>query len=285
MALRKSNRKSFRPRTSSKKRIIRKALAKSWKKSVAKVCKRVISKTAEVKSLNNAFSFSPLNGIATTSDISNSNIIWCSPNASTMIINQGVDSDSRLGNKIKTVKCNVKVIMYPKPYDISVNVTPRPQIVTIWCVSAKQGYVSQSSMGTLFDTVFFQSGSTSVGYLSQLIDSISPVNKDVIQLHWKRSFKLGHATHYAQPNQATEPYPSNVQYSNNDYKMNHMLKFSLTKAMPKYFNFNDANDTPNNRSVFLIFGIANADGTPFTNGSTQRPVDVYATVDYFYTDM
>lgn len=285
MALRKRYVKKAR-RVPRKRTIVRKAVRSAWKKSVAKVCKRVIGTQAEVKQLNETFSFSPRNALALVSDLATDNILWCSPNGSTMPISIGGTSQQRIGNKVRTKRCSVKLIMYPKPYSASTNTRPVPQIVTIWCCSAKQGYVSSSSMATIFDANFFQDGSTSSGYLGQLVDNISTVNKDVVQLHWKRTFKLGHSTMYGVPPIGTDvTYNNNAQFANNDYKQNIITSFDLTKHMPKNFNFDDANNTPNNRSVFLVFGIANADGQLFTSDSGQRPLDVYAQVNYFYTDM
>lgn len=267
-----------------KRTVIRKALRSAWKKSVAKVVKGVLSKQVEVKRKNEVYTFAPYNTLATVANIADQNILWISPNGVTMPIVSGTRQDERIGNRIRTHKCKVKVIMYPKPYDSILNPTPQPQVVTIWCVSARIGYASNTSMAQIFDTNFFQDGFTSTGYTSNLIDSISEVNSDAVTLHWKRTYKLGHATHYAQPNQATEPYPSNVQFSNNDYKMNIIREFDLTKALKKTFVFDDSNNTPNDRSTFLIFGVANANGQNFVN-SGYRPLDVYATVDYHYTDM
>lgn len=271
-------------RVPRKRTIVRKAIRSAWKKSVASVCKSVLAKQVEVKRSNSTFSIAPYNTLASVANIADQNILWVSPNATNLPIIQGVRQDERVGNKVRTKRCILKVIMYPKPYDSIINPTPKPQIVTMWCVSARIGYASNTSMATIFDTNFFQDGFTSTGYLSQLLDSISEVNGEAVQLHWKRSFKLGHATHYAQPNQATEPYPSNVQYSNNDYKMNIIRQFDLTKAMKKTYTFDDTNNTPNDRSTFIIFGVANADGTTFANAA-YRPVDVYAALDYHYTDM
>lgn len=270
-------------RVPSKKTVVKKALARRSNAKIANVVKRVLSKQAEVKNANSSFSFAPASTIASVGTLATDNIVWVSPNSSQLPIIQGVRQDERVGNKIRTKRCKLKVIMYPKPYNATSNPLPRPQVVTMWCVSAKIGYTSNSSMATIFDTNFFQDGFTSTGYLSQLIDSISEINSDAITLHWKRSFKLGHSTHYAQPNQTTEPYPSNVQYSNNDYKMNIIREFDLTKALKKTYTFDDTNNTPNDRSTFIIWGIANADGTLFT--ADTRPVDVYATLDYYYTDM
>lgn len=268
-----------------KRTVVRKAIRRARKASVARVVKRVLSTQAEVKGINESFGFSPRNSLALVSDLALDNILWCSPNSTTMQISQGSNSQQRIGNKIRTKSCTVKLIMYPKPYSATVNALPKPQIVTVWCCSAKQGYVSNTSMATIFDTTFFQDGSTSSGYLGQLIDNISTVNKDVVQLHWKRTFKLGHSTMYGSPNAGAGDGLNQAQWANNDYKQNIITSFNLTKHMPKNFTFNDNNDTPNNRSVFLIFGIANADGQLFTSDAAQRPVDVYAQVNYSFTDM
>lgn len=272
---------SRRPR--SRKGVIRKALRTGWKKSVAKVVKRVLSRNVEVKEANVSVSFTPRSTLATITQLASDNIVWCSPSASIMPIPQGTRQDERIGNKIRTKRCTFKMIMYPKPYNSIINPNPRPIVVTVWCCSAKKGYASPQDMATIFDTNFFQDGFQSTGYTSQLLDNVTATNDDAVRVYWKRTFKLGHSTHYAQPNQASEPYPSNVQYANNDYKMNVIRSFDITKQMLKTYSFDDSLNTPNQRTTFLVFGIANADGQLFTSGD-HLPVDVYGHLCYTYTD-
>lgn len=272
---------SRRPR--SRKAVIRKALKKDWSRKVSGVVKRVLSRNIETKMVNEYYTVAPYPTQASIANIAAQNIIMLSPNSAEMPIPVGVASNERIGNKIKTKRVILRMIMYPKPYNNIINPTPKPQVVTIWCCSAKQGYVSTNSMATIFDTNFFNDGGTSSGYLSTLVDSISTVNSGAVQLHWKRTFKLGHSTHYAQPNQASEPYPSNVQYANNDYKMNIIRTFDVTKHIPKNIEFDDLNNTPNVRNTFLIIGVANADGQAFASAD-HRPLDVYAHLQYQYTD-
>lgn len=276
------NKKSSR-RPRSRKAVVRKAIKKDWDKKVSRVVKRVMSRDIEVKQGNTSVAFTPRSTLATITQLSSDNIVWVSPNSTTMSISQGTRQDERIGNKVRTKRCTFKMIMYPKPYNSIINPNPRPQVITVWCCSAKRGYVSPADMATIFDTNFFQDGLTSTGYTSQLLDNVSSINENAVTVYWKRTFKLGHSTHYAQPNQASELYPSNVQYANNDYKMNVIKTFDLTKQMLKTYSFDDSNNTPNQRCTFLVFGIANADGQLFTSGD-HLPVDVYGHLSYTYTD-
>lgn len=271
----------------SKKAVVRKALRKNSQQKVAKVCKRVISNMAEVKSNQTTYITSPRNQLAAVADLPLNNVFMVSPNTDINPITQGTTSESRSGNKIRTKYCKARIIITPNDYDATNNTIPKPVIVKFWCVTPKDGYYSASEMATAFKTSFFQDGNTSQGYSSNLVDLVSTVNKDVFTLHWSKSYKLGYSSMYAVSGtggSGTQPSPYAL-WQNNDYKMNHIINFDFTKHIQKTFTYNDNAVTPNGKSTFLIVGLANADGTPFTSAAGQNPVGLWAQFDYGFTDM
>lgn len=277
---------------SSKPRIARKVtrkprkagMGKVQRKSVAAICRQVIQSQAEVKSIQTNGAVSPRNFLDTTANYVGANVFMVSPNNDLGNVVQGTGPAQRIGNEIRVKKATMDIILYPKPYSVSVNPNPRPCIVTFWCVSPKTGYESASDMAAVFDSFFFQAGGSTDGYAFNLTDVVRAVNTDILTVHWKRCYKLGHATHYAQPNQATEPYPSNVQFANNDYKMNQIIKFDFTKHIQKTIKYNDTSSVPMAKTLFLICSIARADGSTFSSAS-DLPVDMWYQHNLEFTDI
>lgn len=282
--MRKQNyRKKVSRRPKGKKAIVRSALAKSWKKSVASVCKRVIARQAEVKTQELRTNVSPVANNQSLATIRDQNLVMISPASSYATISQSTNSAGRIGNEVYTKFCKGRMILYPKAYNLSNNSTPCPTVVTVWCVSSKLGYISPDNLATLFTSQFFQYGASSSGYLSRLEDNIQSINKDTLQVHFKRTYKVGHnrqeGNGVGPSNGANDSY-----FNNNDYKMNHIINYDFTKFMRKIYKFNDANDTAQGKNVWLVFGVAKADGS-FYSATNYSPLDVYLQVQYGYTDM
>lgn len=286
MAPRKYGKKGKgRSKRPSLRKAARKAVKAVKQQDIARVCKRVISNMSEVKNIQTINTIRPRNYLAPVSDLAQYNVFMVSPNIDYSNITQGVTSQNRVGNEIRTKYCKAKIVLYPSPYSATTNPILKPQIVTFWCVTPKDGYLSASEMATGFSTSFFQKGNTTQGYNSSLLDIIAPINRDQWVIHWKRQYKLGHATAYGAPNVGTDAnYINNAQYSTNDYKMNQIISFDFTKHVIKQVKYNDVTATPECKSTFLICGIANADGTAFTSAS-YAPVDMYFELDYGFTDM
>lgn len=273
--------------TTSTKKVIRKALTKSANSKIAKVCKRVIGRMAEVKSSQEYLTYSPVNATGSAADYQVNNIFMVSPNPDINSIDQGTGAQNRTGNVISTKRLIANIGLYPKPYTSTNNINPCPMIVNIWCVSAKEGFVSNVDMSNIFDNQFFQEGNSFYGYTSTWRDTIGTLNKDVLQVHFKRTYKLGHSTQYAAPNAASTVSVNNAQWSNNEYKLNHIIRYDLTKFASKKYVYNDgpSNVFPSNKNLFLIIGYQKADGTAFTSPTTERMLDFYLQVDYEFTDM
>lgn len=284
--MRKQNyRKRVSRRPRGKKAIIRKALSSNWKKSVASVCKKVIARQSEIKIVTQTYGVSPVASLRGVADFSLYNIIQVSPGSlGPSPIVGGYTQDERIGNEIMTKYCKGNMIITPKSYNVTNNVNPSPSVVTVWCVSPRSGYLSQDSMATLFNSTFFQSGGLTAGYASRLTDTIAQLNKDKLQVHWKRVYKIGHSTQYSAPNQSVPESVNQAQWANNDFKMNAIVKYDFTKAMSRIYKFNDVQTQPENKNTYLIFGVARADGQQYIS-TNYAPVDIYLETEYGYTDM
>jgi len=288
--MRKQNyRKKVSRRPRSKKGVVRSALAKSWKKSVARVVKKTLSSHVEVKSASYVSTVTPVNTLAGSSSMIGTNVIPVSPYWDSTIatdrflrISQGTGEANRVGNVIRTKSCKGKIVIYPKPYNVANNPSDsnRPTLVTFWCVSPKNKFMSPSTAANRFDIGLFDNGNTVDGYRSQLLDLVQPINNDLFTLHFKRTYKLGHATY----DNGIAGDGDQEFWTNNDYKMNHIINFDFTKFMPKRIVYQDGDDIPNCKTLYLFVGIAKADGSSYSS-SSNYPVDMYLNLDFRYTDM
>lgn len=280
--MKKFYRKSSR-RPRSRKAVVRKALRKNTNSRISKVVKRVLSRQLEVKSKQYVNTASPKNFLSPSADFVGNNVFSITPTIGSIEILQGDGASERTGNQIRTKSAKMRIVLYPKKYVTGVNEQPSPTIVTFWCVTPKQGYLNPASMADAFDTSMWQLNNTSTGYQSQLYDMTIPLNKDLFTVHFKRSYKLGHATMYGSPNAGVGEGLNQAQWANNDYKLNHVINFDFTRFLPKNIKFNDTTAAAASKTVYLICGIARADGSIFSNAS-QLPVDMWYTMDYRYTD-
>lgn len=281
MAKRKYNRKAKRvPR---KRTVVRKALRQVANARIKAVVRKVLGKQVEVKNIQTINTLKPRNTLATVSDLALYNVFQLSPNADYAAITIGNGPANRLGNQITTKYCKMRIVLYPAPYSVTNNPSPKPTIVKFWCLTPKDGYLSSSEVATIFDTSFFQSGNSSSGYGLDMTDLVKASNKDVYTLHWTRTYKLGHAVGSGNGYGAGNGI-NDSNFSNNDYKMNYILNFDFTKHMKKTFRYNDTQVTPQGKAMFLVVGIYNADGTAMSS-SAVAPVDMYLQHDYGFTDM
>lgn len=214
----------------SKKPLVFKALDTQIKK----VVKRQISSNLEVKVANFNAQYS-LTGANSSGGYAN----WLqplTPYTAYLTVAQGVGQGSRIGNSIKVKRQRLKIAMWPNDYDVTENPLPIPQIVTIYIFKAPNEYLIQS-VSDIIDTTyatFYQSGSSSVGAVGSLLDSLQDVNKEIIKLYYKKSFKLGFANSTGTGSSAAYQH-----YANNDYKLNHLIEIDITKYVPKEVNWND----------------------------------------------
>lgn len=114
-------RKVVRKRAPYKKRAVKRS-----KSTFAKRVSAVLQRKAEHKMvINSASNYMPNYLVGTPLQIQ------LTPNSSTLVISQGDGQGSRTGNRVKTVSCKIKGIMYPTGYSNTQNSAPSPQDIRI----------------------------------------------------------------------------------------------------------------------------------------------------------
>ena len=201
-----------------------------------------------------------------------------SPYTSFLDIPLATGQGGRIGNTIGIRKLTFKGILYPMPYNYSSNTAPRPHEVKFWIVHDKLNPCSGPASGSY--TTFFQNGSSSATFTSNLLDMIKAVNQDRFVVHATRTFKVG----YAQVS-GTGPNVDNEYFSNNDFKFNHKFSFDLTKMMVKKVKYNDASQIPTTRGLFLIAEAVRADGSFSAGGqASEIPCSMQYQLNCVYED-
>lgn len=212
-----------------------------------------------------------------------------SPLDSTISIVQGTSQKARIGNVIRTKRAVLKGVLVPKLQDPTINPEPRPLEVCMWIFKLK-GFASTGSLGDTIDGAeyvlenhFFQNataGGTSEGLTGELMDIIRPVNQDVVQLLYKRVFKVGWSE-ITNSNQGN--IGNNQRYLNNDFKYNQKFSIDVTKYIPKIIKYNDNDDAPNIRNTYVMICPYNADGI-FSTNSSLYPLTAHWSLEYTYED-
>jgi len=205
-------------------------------------------------------------------------IIPITPYTGFVDIDQNAEQDGRIGNKIRTKKVMLSLVIYPLQYDATTNLFPFPQEVMIFILSNKTNpTVRPTSIPSLI-----QYGNTTQSLTSSLQDICNvPIgwNKDLYVVHKVIVKKLG-------PSQWPIGNPgfaaNTASGPNNDFKLNHVLHIDVTKYCPKTITFNDGTNSASSRMTYFYVQAVPANGYVQTN--TQLPCECYTRVDYTYTD-
>lgn len=235
--------------------------------SFAKKVMKIVQKTEEVKCTQYAFTIGYTNYSSATPTLIN-----VSPNATTMVIPQGVGQGDRIGNKIRVKKVTLKCILVPEQYSASLNPNPCPHEVRMTLISNKKTVQTTPVMASLI-----QNGNTSVAPSGNLADMIDSYNTDLNMIHRDRKFKVGLSSYGGTGGSAAVQY-----YNNNDFKVNHKFTWDITKAYPKTLNYNDTDVSPNERYVYLM--AMSADALNFNTATTPVMGTMQCFVELKYTD-
>lgn len=263
-----------------KKAVVAKALLKYRRNNVARICKKVISSMAERKV--SVWTSQRSMGSYNFTQFSTENILDINRNVLSPIA-QGVDQAGRIGNKIKTKSCIIRGVLCP--YQANSTQSGQwlpPMEVKMWILSYKPNPNSASltDITTMCGNEIFQLGGINQGMTTTLTDIVAPINSNVVNCYYQRTFKLGTA-------QASNNLNSvnSFQYGNNDFKLNHKFRINLTKYMPKNVNYDDTFSNPYNRKIFIVFESVYANGISQPANTTTPSVDLWFSVEYKYTDM
>lgn len=234
---------------------------------------RVLHRMLENKKARYAFTDSVVNyNSATWGTPPTTGVYPATPYPTFMTVNQGLGQGDRIGNRIRTRYCALRGILLPQPYNAVTHPNPRPMEVLMLVFSRKD---TPATYSALMNNIW-QSGDTSFGPVSNIVDVVSRVNTDLYTLHYQRVFKIGPSI-----NQGTGSTNTYFQIANNDFKLNQRIYVNLTKYVPKVLSFNDTGSA-NNRVVHVALWALSGDGTTF--GSTIVPCQFTGEFMYDYED-
>lgn len=187
-------------------------------------------------------------------------------------ISQGSGSNQRIGNQIRTRRATLKGVFYPTKYDAANNPQPVPMEILLIIFKIK-GTSGTGAFGDdldgarhLLNNHCFQSNYSttqgSSGVNGELLTLTRAWNKDVIQICYKRVFKLGNQ--YIQTSLSGDR-GNHQSYSNNDFKYNCKFSINITKYLSKVYRFLDNETTTSNRNTYCFWMPLPADGTDLNN--------------------
>lgn len=247
------------------------------KKAVIKASKglnqavlKVINRHREVK--QQAYSFaSNLNAYTGTS--------WAllgvqalTPYSGWVAVVQGNGQGDRIGNRIETKSCKLRMQFNGNPYNATTNPTPQPQFIFGWIATVKNSTAQPSSLNT-----FVQTGDTSAALVGTVLDMTRPNNEDQYIIYRRFKIKVGYAV-----NTGTGAVAAAGNHANNDFKYSEEINMDLTKYMPKYVEYNDTTTIPTSKAVWLFMESVNADGT--NQNAAYLPILVNCTIAYEFYD-
>lgn len=263
----------------SKKRNVKKAVAGALNKAQVKAVRVVANQAihAQIENKTQYFQVSnTLYGSAGGNFLTNN--LWpLSPWTGVLNIPQGVGQADRVGNRIKTMRATLKLILLPMQFNAGTNPNPIPMDINVFIFKTKPGSTNLSDVNTIITNDFFQVGNTSSGFGNNLTDLTGVINKDKIILHYWRRFKVG----YALAN-GSGPLAAQQYFANNDYKYNQIINIDITKYIIKNVNFEDAVNTATTSPTFMLVQPVWADNQSIP--ATTIPAYMTFSVHYEYED-
>lgn len=207
---------------------------------------------------------------------------------SQIVIYQGYGQGHRIGNRIEVKAAYLNLqIKQAHLYDATFNYNPVPLYVTAWVVSIKPGHTdTPDNLYAIIVNSFFQAGNESTGFTGKLIDLTMVPNKDMVNIHNKRTFKLGFAQ-YVSAFGTGQPNNNAQQWANNDFGLTKLIRMRL--KFNRILRFNDGTNRPNMRNQYLFFTTARLDGelttTLLGNVNGPKPIVINYNVTLNYTDI
>lgn len=197
------------------------------------------------------------------------------PFTSLFTLSQGVLSNNRIGNQVRTTRVTLNYVLRPRGYSANNNTLPQPSIVQLFLGRYRQ---ASGALPTSFEIgTLFQSGNSSFGPTSTLDDLCVDINKDAWDIKKVWQHKIGNAF-----GTGTGSQPDRQFYSNNDYKLNVVKRMDITKYCPKLMRFNDSTVSVQGPNLFFFYHAIATDGGVFPAG--QYPVYIHYWLTYEFED-
>lgn len=203
------------------------------------------------------------------------NVMALSPYSAQLQIDQGVGQGARVGNRIKIKKSILRIMLTPQQYSASANPAPRPQIVRMVLFYDR---LNTTVTPTPFANAdFFDNNNSVGGFAGNTTDLVRMFNTDRYRILKVKTFKLGFAN-YA----GTSANADAQTFANNDYKLNIVKRYDITKHLVKNVLYIDNNSNPSSRGLWLMFYTMPANTSTF--GSTDFPLLLSGQVETHYED-
>jgi len=195
-------------------------------------------------------------------------------------IQQNASESGRIGNTIKMKNVYLRGILRYQPNATlsTVPLTPSQYLVRIFIGRLKQSLDVPSVVQ--FPSLL-RTGSATLAFDST--DGLSlcrRVNKELFTVYYDKIFKLGTAA----PSNNTATYNILTGMSNNDYKLNHMIKINLTKYVKQTWIYNDNATGPSNTALYMWGGLVDAMTSDAISGTSVYPVALDFDIEYSYED-
>lgn len=252
-------------------------------KTIKRYVSRVIHRNLENKRMTTEFSKNLYNITGGVANFQPNNILPLCPNSATgglYTITQGTGQQQRVSNSISVRKAYLRGILVPGVYSAISNPTPGPLDVKIWIFSLKRNVLqlTQADVYNTLNATFFANGNTSIGLLGSLYDAITPVNKDVVNVHYSRTIKLGFSGYSG----VTGGADVTSSKASNDYKLNYKMTLDITRWLPKKMLFNDTDSGTTSRQVYCVFEPMYYNGASMLAATT--PCAFIGGIDLHYED-
>jgi len=228
--------------------------------ALKKMVKNQIDRNLETKSVYFANTFVGTNNAYSSWQNIGVGVFPISPNATYCNIQQGSQSNMRVGNEIAVKKALIKMQFYPASYNATFNPNPCPQMIQIIFFKPKAQTTSTVDLQG-----FWQQGNTTANFYGTLLDLSQTINRDKFIYCGMKKIKLGNSIMNSSGGGGT----ASQFFSNNDFKMNQSLTIDVTRHLYKKYKFNDATNTPWQTPTYMLINSVNADGTATTSSVYQ----------------
>lgn len=260
---RRSVRKTKAPTRKYAKRVYKK------RPSLVKTIKKVLHSQVENKKRND---FSVNLSLAYAGSITNPTYINLTPNPLT-----GTSVTGRIGNQIRVVKGLIRGYVNVLPYNATTNTQVSPIMVKMWlCARVQTNSATPGGgvPGTNDFANFFQTGSSSAGFQSNMLDMLLYPNTDYWKVYATKTMTLQNGYYSG----ATAPTTAVI---GSNYAIGAPFSFRYEKHLG-LCKFNDNSSFPQNKELFLVFQPVYADGSSSMSALTLA--ECHYTVDLEYED-
>jgi len=177
-------------------------------------------------------------------------------------VTAGTSAQNRIGNEITVTKSTIRGICNVLPYNVTTNPLTSPIYVKMWLCSRKNTNSLVTGLPALADFQnFFQSGSTSLGWQINILDTLFYNNRDYWNVHTTKTMRLQYQSTISSANAVLSP---------SGYVTQHFT-FNLAKHLGR-IKYNDASTQPSNKELFLVFQAVLADGSTAAAGTQLAEV-------------